>query len=44
MLARLADGTRLIGVISHVAELKEAIPAQIVVTKEANGSSIRINV
>lgn len=44
MLARLADGTRLIGVISHVAELKDAIPAQIYVSKEANGSSIHMTV
>lgn len=44
MLGRLADGTRLIGVISHVAELKEAIPTQIYVSKEANGSSIRMTV
>lgn len=44
MLGKLADGTRLIGVISHVAELKDAIPAQIYVSKEANGSSIRMTV
>lgn len=42
MLARLADGTRLIGVISHVDALKEAIPAQICVTKGANGSSLAV--
>ena len=42
MLAKLADGSRLVGVISHVSELKNAIPAQIRVTKDENGSRIRI--
>ena len=42
-LASLADGSRLVGVISHVAELKERIDRQIVVTKErAGGSSVRV--
>lgn len=42
-LAGLADGNRLVGVISHVAELKERIDRQIVVTKSpSGGSSIEI--
>ena len=42
MLSRLADGSRLIGVISHVTELKDAIPAQIRIAKDANGSRITV--
>ena len=35
----LAEGSRLVGMISHVAELKEKIEKQIVVTKEKTGGS-----
>lgn len=38
-LANLTDGNRLVGIISHVADLKERIDHQIVVTKGPNGSS-----
>ncbi len=38
-LAGLATGNRLVGIISHVAELKERIDMQIVVKKEKNGGS-----
>ncbi len=42
-LASLSDGHRLVGIISHVGELKERIEKQIVVTKErSGGSSVRI--
>ncbi len=42
-LADLTDGNRLVGIISHVAELKERMEHQIVVTKErSGGSSVRI--
>ena len=42
-LSALTDGNRLVGIISHVAELKEKIDKQIVVTKDrANGSQIKI--
>ena len=42
-LAGLTEGSRLVGIISHVAELKERIDAQIVVTKDrSGGSSARI--
>ena len=44
MLAKLADGTRLIGVISHVNELKDAIPAQIRITKDYTGSRLSLHV
>lgn len=35
----LADGNRLVGIISHVAELKRRIEPQIVITKERDGGS-----
>ena len=38
-LAGLTEGNRLVGIISHVAELKERIDRQIVVTKEKCGGS-----
>ena len=38
-LAGLTEGNRLVGIISHVAELKEKIDRQIVVTKDRAGSS-----
>lgn len=39
----LAEGRRLVGIISHVSELKERIDRQIIVTKEkSGGSSVRI--
>ncbi len=39
-LSDLADGNRLVGIISHVGELKNRIDKQIVVTKEVSGGSI----
>ena len=36
-LAGLTEGNRLVGVISHVGELKERIDKQIVITKGAGG-------
>lgn len=38
-LAGLTEGNRLVGIISHVAELKERIDRQIVVSKGPDGSS-----
>ena len=38
-LAGLTEGNRLVGIISHVAELKERIDKQIVVTKDPAGGS-----
>lgn len=38
-LAGLTEGNRLVGIISHVAELKERIERQIVVTKDRTGGS-----
>ncbi len=38
-LTALSEGRTLVGVISHVAYLKERIPNQILVTKQRNGGS-----
>lgn len=38
-LSSLADGSRLVGIISHVADLKNRIDKQIVVTKQQSGGS-----
>ena len=38
-LSGLAEGNRLVGIISHVADLKNRIDRQIVVTKEKSGGS-----
>lgn len=38
-LAGLTEGNRLVGIISHVADLKERIDKQIVVTKAKSGGS-----
>jgi exonuclease SbcC len=38
-LAGLIEGSRLVGIISHVSELKNKIDRQIVVTKEKSGGS-----
>ena len=38
-LAGLTEGNRLVGIISHVGELKEKIDKQIVVTKNRSGGS-----
>ena len=38
-LSSLADGNRLVGIISHVADLKNRIDKQIVVEKEKSGGS-----
>ena len=38
-LTSLADGNRLVGIISHVSELKDKIDKQIIVKKEKTGGS-----
>ncbi len=42
LLTRLADGNRLIGVISHVPELKEKITKRIIIRKKTFGSVARV--
>ena len=41
-LADLSDGERLVGIISHVAELKDKIDKQILVTKKGGISKVNI--
>ncbi len=41
-LNRLTEGDRLVGIISHVADLRREIDRQIVVKKEPSGSSVRL--
>ena len=41
-LEDLSGGRRLVGVISHVAELKDYIEPRIVVEKTARGSRVRV--
>ena len=38
-LSALADTDRLVGIISHVGELKQRIEKQIIVTKDKDGKS-----
>ena len=42
VLVQLTEGSRLVGIISHVAELKERIGKQIVVEKGRGGSRLRM--
>ena len=43
-LIGLTEGERLVGIISHVAELKEKIDRQIIVTKQkTGGSSVKVS-
>ena len=38
-LVRLADGNRMVGIISHVSELRDRIDQQIIVRKDRTGGS-----
>ena len=40
-LDSLRDGGRVVGVVSHVAEMRDRIPTQLVVTKARRGSTAR---
>ena len=42
-LAGLTEGNRLVGIISHVAELKERSDKQIIVTKQRGGSRAEVH-
>lgn len=44
VLLELAGDKRLVGVISHVTELKEQIPAKLIVTKGSQGSKVGWNI
>ena len=41
VLQEMSGGSRLIGIISHVTELKQEIEDQLIVTKDENGSHVR---
>ncbi len=41
VLQRMAGGSRLVGIISHVTELKQEIEDQLLVTKDEEGSHVR---
>ena len=43
-LSSLAEGKRLVGIISHVGELREKIDRQIVITKDKNGSGSSVKI
>lgn len=42
ILKGLSGGNRLVGIISHVAEFRESIDTQIVITKGARGSTVQL--
>ena len=41
VLQNMAEGEKLIGIISHVTELKQEIEDQLIVTKDDKGSHTR---
>ena len=41
VLLEMAEGSKLIGIISHVTELKQEIEDQLIVTKDEVGSHVR---
>lgn len=41
-LSNMSDNGRVVGIISHVSELRERIDKQICVSKARNGSSIKL--
>ena len=44
VLQRLSYGNRLVGIISHVSELKEAVDKKIIIQKGNNGSVVTLQV
>ena len=42
-LEGLRDGGRVVGLVSHVAEMKQRIGAQLQVVKQRNGSTLHIS-
>lgn len=41
VLQEMTEGSRLIGIISHVSELKQEIEDQLLVSKDENGSHVK---
>ena len=44
ILNQLSGNNRLVGIISHVTELRERIDRQLIVKKSANGSTVTIQI
>lgn len=42
-LDSLRDGGRVVGVVSHVAEMRDRIPTQLLVTKDRRGSTLAVS-
>jgi exonuclease SbcC len=42
-LDSLRDGGRVVGVVSHVAEMRDRIPTQLLVTKSRLGSTVTVS-
>jgi exonuclease SbcC len=42
-LDSLRDGGRVVGVVSHVAEMRDRIPTRLVVTKSRHGSTVSVS-
>ncbi|GAA1772657.1 SMC family ATPase [Nocardioides hankookensis] len=42
-LDSLRDGGRVVGVVSHVAEMRDRIPTQLLVTKSRHGSAVSVS-
>lgn len=43
-LENIRENGRVIGLISHVEDMKERISAQVSIEKRQNGSTLRVNV
>ena len=43
-LSSLSEGNRLVGIISHVGELRDKIDRQLIVTKDKHGSGSRVEI
>ena len=41
VLQEMAEGSRLVGIISHVTELKQEIEDQLIVTRDEKGSQVQ---
>ena len=41
VLQEMAEGSRLVGIISHVTELKQEIEDQLIVTRDEKGSQVK---
>jgi exonuclease SbcC len=42
-LDSLRDGGRVVGVVSHVAEMRDRIPTQLLVRKDRRGSTLAVS-